>query len=443
MLRRYLGIACLAGTAANAATAGPVDLPEPLTDADYRPVDPGAAELGQLLFYDPVISGNRDVTCASCHHPETGTSDGLSLGLGDGGEGLGTERRAVAGENAPEARIPRNAQALFNLGAKDFEHFFHDGRLEVDPDRASGFRTPMGGDMAEGFDSALSAQSMFPVIADNEMAGHYSENDVSRAVRQGIITGEGGAWDLISRRVAGIPDYARRFETVYGLTADEIGFTDISNAIAAFIAFEWRSDTAPFDAVLRGEVELEGEARRGMEFFYGEAGCSSCHSGPLLTDQGFHAMGDVQIGPGKVASFETGARDIGRMRVTGDPADAFAFRTPSLRNVELTAPYGHAGAFRDLRAYLRHHADPVAGLASYDRSEALLPDLDVSDWQVMDAPEERAAIAEAVEVPPVALDEETLDALLAFLHTLTDPQAPVGRLGVPESVPSGLPVGGL
>ena len=107
----------------------------------------------------------------------------MSLGLGDGGQGLGPDRKAVP-ENLPEQRIPRNAPALFNLGATEFTVFFHDGRLEEDPSRPTGIRTPLGSELEAGFASALSAQSMFPVLSPDEMAGHYAENDVAQAVRQ-------------------------------------------------------------------------------------------------------------------------------------------------------------------------------------------------------------------------------------------------------------------
>jgi cytochrome c peroxidase len=92
------------------------------------------------------------------------------------------------------------------------------------------------------------------------MAGHYSENEISQAVRRGTLTGKGGAWDLIAQRVAAVPDYAARFMAVYpDVTApQDIAFTDISNAVAAFMEFEWRSDTAPFDALLAGAHSYSG-----------------------------------------------------------------------------------------------------------------------------------------------------------------------------------------
>lgn len=431
------GVALLA-VSADADTGA---LPAPVTDAAYVSHPPDLVRLGWQLFYDPILSGNREVACATCHHPALGSSDGVSLGLGDGGIGLGPERRADP-ENMPEQRIPRNSPGLWNLGAHEFTRMFHDGRIEADPDRPGGLRTPLEGDMVQGFASLLSAQNMFPVLSPDEMAGHYSENEIAQAVRQGRITGDGGAWDLIAARVRAIPDYARAFIALHDEITQpgQIAFTHISDAIAAFVADEFRSDTSPFDAYLRGQAELPGAAQRGLALFYGDATCATCHSGPFQTDHGFHARGVPQIGPGKAARFENHRRDTGRMRVTGRDEDAFAFRTPSLRNVTQTAPYGHAGAHATLEAFLRDHLDPVAALPAYDRAQAILPDLPVQDWTILDDAAELAAIAGAVKTPPIHLDEGGIADILAFLDSLTDPQALAGRLGVPDQVPSGLPV---
>ena len=427
---------------APALHAGP--LPAPLGDADFAPpAAPAEIELGHLLFYDPVLSGNRNISCATCHHPDFATSDGLSLGIGEGGVGLGPDRRADP-ENPPEQRIPRNSTALFNMGATALTVMFHDGRIEVDPSRPSGLRTPLGEEMVQGFDSLLSAQTMFPVLSPDEMAGHYQENAVAKAVRQGRITGPDGAWDLISQRVAAIPAYAEMFAAAYPEIAAgrPIAFTDISNAIAAFVAWEWRADDSPFDRYLRGEGALPPRAAEGMALFHGAAGCSECHSGKLLSDMDFHAMGQPQIGPGKVERFETHQRDIGRMRVTGRAEDAYAFRTPPLRNVARTGPWGHAGAYADLAAFIRHHADPAAGLARY-AGGAVLPALDgiADDWAVLRSDALRGEIAQAVAGrEAVALTEAEIAALVAFLESLTDPASLAGRLGIPDAVPSGLPV---
>lgn len=438
---RSLAWSALTATLASTAAFGQ-DLPAPVTDASYRPAHLAEVELGQLLFWDPILSGNRNISCGTCHHPEFATGDGLALGIGEGGIGLGPARQ-VDPANKPEDLIPRNAPALFNLGALEYTVMFHDGRVAVDPTQPFGMRTPMGSDMMPGFANVLAAQAMFPVLSPDEMAGQLSENDVARAVRMGMISGEGGAWDILAKRVSAIAAYRERFAEAYPEIAAgrEIVFPDVANALAAFMAFEWRSDDALFDAVLRGQQSLSGDAARGMDLFYGEARCSTCHSGPFQTDHGFHAMGVPQFGPGKAASFETHQRDDGRMEVTGDPADAFKFRTPSLRNVAFTAPYGHTGTFAELSDFLRFHADPagqgrsfvanVQVTAGMNQDFALAP---LADTALRDE------ILAAVAAPPVRLGDSDLRALEAFLRTLSDPAAVIGRLGIPPAVPSGLPV---
>ncbi len=397
--------------------------------------DLASAQLGQLLFYDPILSGNRNISCATCHHPKLGTSDGVSLGIGEGGVGLGSDRR-LDPANLPEQRIPRNSPGLWNLGATQFTTFFHDGRLEADPSQPNGIRTPLGTHMRPGFKSALAAQAMFPVLSPDEMAGHYSENEVSKSVRLGLLTQEGGAWDLIAARVAEIPEYQHRFEEV--APGEAISFTAIANVIADFIAFEWRADNSPFDRAMRGEEDLPDEARQGMTLFYGKAGCSACHSGWLQTDQKFHSIALPQIGPGKAARFESHVRDDGRLRVTGDPEDAFAFRTPSLRNVTLTAPYGHNGAFSRLEDMVRHHLDPVTSLRRYAVDNATLPDWpQAQDHLALEDADHIDKIALSSDLSPVSLSDQEVRAILSFLTSLEDPAE---RLGVPSQVPSGLAI---
>ena len=416
-------------------------LPLPLKDSDYRFVDENEAKLGQLLFYDPILSGNKEVACATCHHPSLGTGDGLSLSLGDGGKGLGINR-IVDYENPPEQRVPRNAQPLFNLGAKQFKTLFHDGRVEVDLLRPSGLRTPLEEEMVEGFSSIISAQTMFPVLSADEMAGHYSENEISEAVRRGTLTGKGGAWDLISKRVQSIPEYSNFFINIYDhiKTAQDIKFTDISNAVAAFMEFEWRSDTSPFDDFLKGKQNLNISQEKGMELFYGKANCPSCHAGALFTDHQFHATGQPQVGPGKAARFQSHSRDLGRFRVTGNIKDKYAFRTPSLRNVELTGPWGHAGAYSKLEAFINAHLNPQLALYNYDKSNVTLTKYDANDWKIMDNATEVKAIADSITIKPIIVSDGEVMDILAFLGTLTDAKSQKGRLGIPETVPSGLKI---
>ncbi|MEM7683975.1 MAG: cytochrome c peroxidase [Pseudomonadota bacterium] len=393
--------------------------------------------LGRDLFYDPILSGNKTVACATCHHPALGTSDGVALSLGDGGVGLGPDRRADP-QNMPEQRIPRNAQSLFNLGYQEFSVLFHDGRVE----RLEGglIRTPLGNIPDTSRLSLLAALSKFPVTSADEMAGHYSENAISQAVRRGLIQGPGGAHERLADRVSMIPAYRAQFTQTNGGDTP-ITYERIALALAAFMAHEWRADRSPFDRHLCSGEEIPTEATAGMKLFYGKAGCSDCHSGRFQTDHGFHAIAMPQIGPGKSERFETHARDIGRMRVTGQPEDAYKFRTPSLRNVALTAPYGHAGAYPDLQSVIRHHLDPLAALSAYDQTQVVLPILTgATDFEILHSKAETQPIADANELTATELSDRDIDQLVAFLEALTDLSGVKGRLGVPKTVPSGLPV---
>lgn len=417
-------------------------LPVPLTDADYWPVNMAEVRVGRLLFYDKILSGNRNIACSSCHSPSHATTDGLSLGLGEGAVGTGPGRHAADGV-ALDQRVPRNAPALFNLGARDVRLLFADGRVAVDRTRRFGLRTPLPDIATRGFASVLAAQAMFPVLSPVEMAGQGGENDVSAAVHGGIITGRDGALDLVAQRVAGNSAYREMFASLHPDLASgrRLAFSDIANALSAFVRYEWRSDQSAFDDHLRGIAKLGPGPAAGMALFYGAAGCAGCHSGPLLTDQSFHAMGQPQLGPGKPGASRVVGRDAGRFLVSGVPADLFAFRTPSLRNVVVTGPWGHAGAFSSLHDFLRQHVDPARGMTGYV-PQAVLPPLSGAsdDWSVLSSPDERAAIAAAADTGRVVLSEAEMSRLIAFLDSLTDSAALQGRLGVPDEVPSGLAV---
>lgn len=411
------------------------DRPAPLGDDDFHPVAPGWADLGQLLFFDPMLSGNQNIACSTCHHPSLGTSDAMSLSMGEGGVGLGPARVAEAG-NQPHGRIPRNAPALFNLGAKEFAVMFHDGRVEADDTAAYGVAMPEGRALERPFPNVLSAQNVLPLLSGDEMAGQAGENDIADAVANDHIRGPEGAWALISDRVEAVPAYQRRFQELTG--SDEVHIADIATALSSFINVEFRATDSIFDHWLAGEISMPAAAERGADLFYGKANCASCHSGALLTDNKFYAIAMPQFGPGKETSY---ARDTGRFAVTGDPDDMYKFRTPSLRNIGLTAPYGHNGAFAALEDIVRHHLDPVASLMAYTGNQAALHG-DIGDrsqdMQVLANMQERQAIAAANELAPVKLSDAEVNDLIEFLRCLTDPASEVGRMGEPATVPSGL-----
>ncbi|MEM9380576.1 MAG: cytochrome c peroxidase [Planctomycetota bacterium] len=481
LLLASLALAALTGELAPTGS----DVPRAVADADFHDDGrPAAAkvELGRMLFFDKVLSGNRNISCATCHHPTLGTSDAQALAWGEGPRGLGADRAPGAdpAESVYE-RVPRNAPALFNLGAREFTRMFHDGRVEVDEGGhyASGFVSPAKWKFPEGLDSALAAQAMFPVSSSTEMAGQKGENTLANAVSLNDVAGPEGLWRRVAARLAAIPEYVDLFRAAYPdevASGADLTYVHAANAIAAFEATAFRADDSPFDRHLRGEAELTPAAARGLDLFYGRARCAECHSGPFQTDHDFHAIAMPQIGPGKADGFDSGywsrtgmkafTEDHGRGRVTFRPEDRFRFRTPSLRNVELTGPWGHDGAYDSLEAVLRHHLDPVASLESYALPEGLLGGAPavleqtargsrlrveamsearrerflMRDSWVQLSDVLRRAIADANELEPVALTDAEVGDLLAFLRSLTDPSSrDLGHL-VPERVPSGLPV---
>ncbi|MGB0497766.1 MAG: cytochrome-c peroxidase [Rubricella sp.] len=416
--------------------------PVPLTPDQFLPIDAAQAEIGRFLFYDPILSGNRNISCGTCHHHDHASADGLPLGIGEGGVGVGPDRIAPAGEDAIVKRIPRNAPALFNLGHRSHDVLFHDGRLSISDIFQNGFNSPAEEWLPRGLSSLTAAQALFPMTSQAEMAGQPRENEVAGATNDRIDY----AWPILADRVRAIPAYVEMFEGAFGDVdgAGDITIVHIANAIGEFINGEWQSFDSPYDRYLAGdETALDPAQIRGMDLFFGEAGCAACHSGPLLTDGRFHALALPHYGPGRTRRFDPYARDVGRMGESDALEDAYRFRTPSLRNVALTAPYGHNGAYRTLEEMIRHILDPRAGFDAWTPENVDLPEvpwLSAVDFVALSDRRERARIRAAVDIEPVSLSASQIDDLVAFLHALTGEDSVNGRLGRPDRVPSGLPV---
>ncbi|MCW8330955.1 hypothetical protein MD588_19355, partial [Photobacterium sp. SDRW27] len=228
--------------------------------------------------------------------------------------------------------------------------------------------------------------------------------------------------------------------------AKDITFVHVAHAIAAFEGTVWRADDSPFDRFLRGdEHAMSQNAKEGMLLFYegsngNQQSCGSCHSGVLQTDHDFHAIAMPQIGPGKGDGFK-GLEDFGHGRL--NEADRYKFRTPSLRNIVLTAPYSHTGAYNTLRAVVEHHVDAINSLFNYDQSQAVLPsrrDLDAIDFTIMNKPSVLNDIANASEIQHLNYKSHEIDRIMDFLHALTDPASLDLRPGTPKHLPSGLPL---
>ena len=248
-----------------------------------------------------------------------------------------------------------------------------------------------------------------------------------------------GIWDALMARLLEVPGYVELFQAAYpDVPVEELGFEHAANAIAAYEIAAFSFDDSPWDRYLAGDGEaLSDEAKRGALLFYGEAGCSACHSGVLMTDQQYHNIGAPQLGPGKNDAM---GMDYGRFLETNDPADKFAFRTPPLRNVTLTAPYMHNGAYTFLEDVVRHHLNPAEALNSYNPDQQLRGVF--RETYHGDAATNVAVLAtldSRVQSARELSDAEMMQ-LMAFLQALTSPSAVDLSHLIPDSVPSGLPV---
>ena len=419
-----------------------VNLPSPPTEQDFRPVDENIIELGRLLFFDKVLSGNRNISCATCHHPRFGTSDGLSLGIGEGGHGVGTDRVPGIGKARIKKRVPRNSLGLWNLGAVDQTILMHDGRISEAGTYENGFNTPAEEWLPAGFNDLLAVQAIFPLIAQFEMAGNLNENEVIGAVHDRVDY----AWPIIEERVRQIQGYRLLFVKSFAHIEypSEISIVDIGNAIGAFVNHQWRSYDSPFDDYVKGNRNaLTDKQIRGLALFFGEGQCANCHSGKWFTDNHFYALGLPAFGPGRTRRYNDISRDLGRMAESDDLDDIYRFRTPPLRNVELTSPYGHNGAFKTLEGMIRHHLNPELSRSSWSIGQAVLPEIQELrkvDLIIQNDRLEMERYTKILDIKPVNIGEQEIDALAAFLRSLTGRAAREQSTIIPDRVPSGLEV---
>jgi len=400
-------------------------MPAPPTAPPAAPTGNELASLGQMLAFDKILSGNGDISCMTCHHPTLGTSDARSLPIGVDGLGLGPDR-----VHPTDARIARNSPALFNLGGQPT--MFWDGRVAGGP---GGLVTPAGAAITPQMEAtltmgAVAAQAMFPVTSHEEMRGAAGENELSSIADDDV----GAIWEGLMARLGDIPEYVQLFEDAYpGETFESMTFAHAANAIAAFEVDAFRADNTPWDAFVAGEDgALSDAALRGADLFFGPARCVECHRGPAFSDFQAHNTAVPQVGPG-AGHGPDGNDDYGREGVTGDPRDRYAFRTTPLRNVELTAPYGHDGTFLTLESFIAHYANPERALRDYNPAvlEPALRDTMLDNHDAILAtldPEAR----------PVPIGPRQIAELAEFLRALTDPRDYLGT--IPDRVPSGLPV---
>ena len=389
-------------------------------------VRPALAELGRALAFDKILSGNRDISCMTCHLPEFATGDDRRLSIGQGARGLGPARVHPQG-----ILIPRNAPPAFNLAA--MRHLFLDGRVEVGPHGR--INTPAGDQVSRRMQRVfefgpVSAIGMFPVGNRDEMRA-YKGNELA-AIDD---ANNPAIWDGLMHRLGQIPEYRRMFERAYpGQRFRDMTFAHASNAIGGFLVDQFTFDDTPWDRFLAGKDNaLTPKQLAGAQTFM-SIKCSLCHNGSTFSDEKFHDVAVAQFGPGK-GNGPSLRDDFGRMNITGDETEKYRFRTSPLRNIELTAPYGHDGAITNLREFIAHYSESDKKLLAYDPKQldpslrgTLLPN-------AADINAQRDTI-----IIGVVLTDSIVNALTDYMSALTDDRARNLSFVTPRRVPSGLRV---
>ncbi|MGH7494003.1 MAG: parallel beta-helix domain-containing protein [bacterium] len=275
------------------------NLQRPFPEMPVRPENPTTpekVELGRLLYFDPMLSADNDISCGHCHHPDLGFSDNRGLSMGRKGTGVGPARRNGA-------VLRRGSPTIWNAAYNHRQ--FWDGRARD-----------------------LEDQARNPIQDQNEMAQDSTE---------------------LVKELQATPAYVRLFEKAFGASnGSTITFEKTTYAIAAFERTVLSHNSA-FDRYAAGEVTaLTLSERRGLNVFRSlKTRCFECHNLPAFANPDFKVIGVPDL-PG-------GAPDLGRAEIAGAGYER-AFKVPTLRNVALTAPYMHNGIFKTLDEVIDFYA---------------------------------------------------------------------------------------
>lgn len=348
-------------------------LPVSIKSPTDNPQTPEKVRLGKLLFYDPILSGDKDVACASCHHPEFAYAEPIDLSIGVGGKGLGGKRRQDLESGIP--LVKRNAQSILNTA---FNGFLFDAK-------GNSAEAPMFWDLRA---ESLEEQALEPIKAFEEMRGkHFSENEII---------------DVVVKRLERIKGYQDLFAEAF----PEDGSVNARNLSYAIAAFERSlvANNSRFDQYMRGDKKaLSFNEIEGMKRF-GEAGCISCHNGPMFSDFKVHSLGVVDH---EGLDFIDMGKD-----------STYAFRTPTLRNLRFSFPYMHNGKLTTIRRVLEFYEDLSGGKVKNQSMNPELIDPLIKNLKV---------------------DFRDLSLIEEFINSLNDESY---DKRIPETVPSGLAVGG-
>jgi cytochrome c peroxidase len=274
----------------------PLPTPPLGSPADFAAVPwvtPAKVRLGRWLFYDPRLSADGTISCATCHRPENAFSEPTAVSTGIHGR-----------------KGRRKSPPIVNAAWPVYPRYFWDGRA-----------------------TTLAEQAKGPLANEVEM---------------------GNTLDQVVLTVSRIHGYAPYFRDAFG--DPRIDIDRVGEAIAAYEATRL-SGGSRYDRFAAGdETAVSPEARRGMELFFGRAQCAQCHLGPAFSDAQFHNLGVGWRRPETaVEPLIEGFADKGRYEVTGDEKDVGAFKTPTLRDCSKRAPYMHDGSMPTLEEAVLHY----------------------------------------------------------------------------------------
>ena len=218
------------------------------------------------MFFDPILSGNRDIACATCHFPTLGTGDGLALPIGTGSDTPG-----IAGDGRIKGDgrefVPRNAPEVFNRGSILWQTQFWDGRIAEDG--LGGIISPAGLALPASIDRVLAAQAMFPITSRDEMRGSEEDaldpslgNELAAIADDDFV----GIWDGVMARLASIPEYVNHVRIrIRSWSGPAWTMPAAANAIAAFEEVAFGMDNSPFDLYVGGDTSAMTDNVRSVE----------------------------------------------------------------------------------------------------------------------------------------------------------------------------------
>src|SRR5262245_24445464 len=433
-----------------------------------RRIDARLADLGRLLFFDPIGALHSDNACAGCHSPSAGFGDTQSIAIG-------IQNNHVVGQNRSGPRNQRRTPSVVNTAF--YPSLMWNGRFFAssgDPfDNSMGFTFPLpeGVTMFPAHDpiirTLLAAQAHIPPTELVEVAGFTGtagsigplfdqfDDGLGQAVPPPDATGfrNDPIRQALLVRLNGSPAYRVLFGDLFPdvRSGAPIDFSMFGRAIAEF-EFTLVFANAPIDRFARGERSaMTEQEKKGALLFFGDAGCVQCHavsgrSNEMFSDFAMHVVGVPQIAPvfgigrGNVVFDGPDAdEDFGLEQITGDAADRYKFRSSPLRNAALQPAFFHNGSFTRLEDAIRHHLNVFESMRSYRATSA---GIDKDLTRLMGPREAPLDRVDPLLATPRLLSSEELESLVAFVRTgLLDPRARRQNLCglVPSTLPSGMP----